>query len=151
MLIYAGMDASSRYLRLRFRNFFNIDSGIPTCVGVDISIAGTIAHPESHAHFAFVNVMTVPLNMANAVNILILSCFHVQNTINWQRSCTFSTIESEIPAFAAGVTAVDSKNASPIDMEGSVREVLGEQTLLKEIETKRRYHTALIILNKDYQ
>ena len=147
------MDVLSRELRLRFRNFFNIDPGhrIPACVGVSVSITGTIAHPESHAHFAFVNVVAVPLNMADTVNILILSCPHVHKTINWQRSCTFSAIESEIPAFAAVVTRVDSKNASPIDMEGSVREVLGKQTLLKEIETKLRYHTTLMILDKNHE
>ena len=130
----------SRDLRLRFRNFFNIDPGhrIPACVGVSVSITGTIAHPESHAHFAFVNVVAVTLNMADTVNILILSCLHVHKTINWQRSCAFNTVESEMPAFAAAVTGVDSKNASPIDMEGSVREVLSKQTLLKEVETKLR-------------
>ena len=131
---------------MRFRNFFNIDPGhrIPACIGVSIFITGTIAHPESHAHFAFVNVVAVPLNMADTVNILILSCPHVHKTINWQRSCTFSAIESEIPAFAAVVTRVDSKNASPIDMEGSVREVLGKRLAL-------RYHTTLMILNKNYE
>jgi len=72
------------------------------------------------------------------MKVLILSGSHVHNTVNWQRSCTFSTVESEIPAFAAAVTAVDSKNASPVNMEGSIREVLGEQTLLTEIETNLR-------------
>ena len=89
--------------------------------------------------------------MANAVNILIYSFTHVPQTINWQRSSTFSAVESEIPAFAAAVTGVDSKRASPIDMEGSVREVLGKQTLLGEIETKLRYNTTLMILNKNYE
>ena len=131
------MDVLSRDLSLRFWNFFNIDPGhrIPACVGASISIIGAFSHPESHTHFAFVNVVAVPLNMANAVNILILSCLHIHNTINWQGSCTFNAVESEIPAFAAAVTGGDSKSASPIDMEGSVREVLGKQTLLKEIET----------------
>ena len=131
---------------MRFRNFFNIDPGhrIPACIGVSIFITGTIAHPESHAHFAFVNVVAVTLNMADTVNILILSCLHVHKTINWQRSCAFNTVESEMPAFAAAVTGVDSKNASPIDMEGSVREVLGKRLAL-------RYHTTLMILNKNYE
>jgi len=58
----------------------------------------------------------------------------VHNTVNWKGACTFSTVESEIPAFAAAVTAVDIKNASPVNMEGSVREVLVEQTVLYRME-----------------
>ena len=100
----------SRDLRLRFRNFFNEDpgNGIPAFVGVSISIMITIADSESYAHLAIVDVVTVPFNMANTEKILILSCQHEHNTVNWQRSWTFSTVESEIPAFAAIVTSSDS-------------------------------------------
>ena len=107
---YEGGDVLSRDLRLRFRNFFNEDPGhgIPACVGVSISIMITIADPESYAHLASVDVVTVRFNMANTEKILILSCQHVHNTVNWQRSCTFNTVKSEIPAFAALVTSSDS-------------------------------------------
>jgi len=100
-------------------------------VGVITStVSGTIVDPESHAHLAFVDVVTVPLNVVDAVNILTRCFQHVTKTINWQASCAFSNVESEIPAFGAIVTAGDSKNVSPVNMEGSVREVLAEQTLL---------------------
>ncbi len=128
-----------RDLSLRFPNFFNKDPGhwIPPCVGVIISISGTITDPESHAHLASVDVVTVPLNIVYAENILSFWFPHVHNTVNWQGSCTFSTVESEIPAFAAIVTAIDSKNTSPVDMEGCVREVLGEHAVLGKIRKMR--------------
>jgi len=70
--VYAGMDVLSRDLSLRFGNFLNKDPGhcIPACDGVSISITSTITNPESHAHLAFVNVVTVPFNIVYAVNIL---------------------------------------------------------------------------------
>ena len=110
MSVQAGMDALSQYLGLRFRNFFNKDPGhwIPACVGVKISISRTITNPESHTHPAFVDVVTVPLNMADTKEIFITSFPHVHNTVNWKRGWTFRTVESEIPAFAAVVTFLDS-------------------------------------------
>jgi len=69
----------------------------------------TISNPESHAHLAFVDVITVPLNMANPVQIAFTLAYpHVHNTVNWQWTCAFSPVESEIPAFAASVAVVDS-------------------------------------------
>ena len=127
------MDVLSRDLSLRFRNFFNKDPGhwIPACADVITStVSGTISDPESHAHLAFADVVAVPLNIVDAVNILTLWFSHVHKTIDWQGKCTFSTVESKIPAFTATVTAGDSKNASPVNMEGSVRKVFEEHTVL---------------------
>ena len=79
------MDVLSRDLTLRFRNFLNNDPGhwIPACGGViTSSVSGTISDPESHAHFAFVDVVTVPLNMADAKGIFTTSFPHVHNTVN---------------------------------------------------------------------
>ena len=72
-------------LNLRFWNFFNKDPGhwIPACVGVGISITGTITDRESHAHSSFVDIVTVALDMADAMNILCVSLPQVHNTINW--------------------------------------------------------------------
>jgi len=104
------MDVSSRDLSLRFGNFLNKDPGhwIPACVGVMTSKCSTITDPESHAHLAFVYVVAVPLNMADAKDTFTTSFPHVNNTVNWKGAWTFSTVESEIPAFAAAVTVVDS-------------------------------------------
>jgi len=105
------MDVLSRDLSLRFGNFFSKDAGhwIPACVGVVTStVSGTISDPESHAHLAFVDVVAVSLNMANAMGIFTTSFIHAHNTVNWKRAWTFSTVEREILAFAAAVTAVDS-------------------------------------------
>ena len=145
----------SRDLNLGFRNFFNKDPGhwIPACVGVITSaVSGTISDPESHAHLALVDVVAVPLNMADAMETFTTSFIHVYNTVNWKRTWTFSTVESEIPAFATAVTAGDSKNASPVNMEGSVREVLGEQTLLwnesiSDHLTRFSFHSTIIVIN----
>ena len=78
------------------------------------------------------NFAAVTLDVSDAVRILRFCSPQVHNTVNWQRSCTFSTVESEIPAFAAPGTASDSKSTSPVNMEGCVREVLGEHTVLNK-------------------
>ena len=134
------MNDLSRALSLRFENFFNVNPGhwLPTSVGVAFSEMLTITDPESHAHLAFVDVVTVPLNMADAVKIFRpLSFPHVHNTVNWLGTWTFSTVESEIPAFAAPVTVVDSKSTSPVNMEGCIREVFGEHTILRKSNDKK--------------
>ena len=43
-------------------------------------------------------------------------------------AATFSTVESKIPAFAT--RGVDSEGTSPVNMEGCVRKVLEENTVL---------------------
>ena len=127
------MNVLSRDLSLRFRNFLNKDPGhwIPACIGVITStVSSTIGDRESHSHLAFVDVVAVPLNMADTTRIFTTSFIHEQNTINWKGAWTFSTVESEIPAFAAAVAVRDSKNASPVNMERCVREVFEEHTVL---------------------
>ena len=49
------------------------------------------------------DVITVPLNMADAMEIFITACLHVDNSVNGQRSRTLSAIESEVPTFAAAI------------------------------------------------
>ena len=99
----------SRGLSLRFGNFFNKDPGhwIVSSVGVITStVSGTISDPESHAHPAFVDAVAVPLNMADTMGTQFTTSFpQVHNTVNWKGTCTFSTVESKMPAFAAVVTA----------------------------------------------
>ena len=90
----------------------------------------TITNPESHAHLAFVDIVTVPLNISDAVQILTVALPHVHNTVNWQGSCTFSTVESKIPAFATRGTPVGPEGTSPVNMEGCVRKILEENAVL---------------------
>ena len=129
---YAGIEFLSQDLSLRFRNFFNKDPGhrLPTSVGVSLSTMSTVTNPESHAHLAFVDIVTVPLNISDAVQILSVALRHVHNTVNWQGSCTFSTVESKIPTPATTYALVDPQGTSPVNMEGCVRKVLEENTVL---------------------
>ena len=78
------MDVLSRHLGLSFRNFFNEDPGhrLPAREGVTSASMLTITNPESHAHLSFVNVVTMPLNMADAVQILSVALPHVHNTVD---------------------------------------------------------------------
>ena len=119
-------------LSLSFRNFFNKYTGhwIPSCVPISVSIGSAVADPESHAHLSFVDVITVPLNMADAMEIFITACLHVDNSVNGQRSRTFSAIESEVPTFAAIIAAVNSQCTRPVNVKGSIRKVFGEKTVL---------------------
>ena len=80
--------------------------------------------------------------MPDAVQILTVALPHVHNTINWQGSCTFSTVESKIPAFATRCTPVDSEGTNPVDMEGRIGEVFGENTVLGK--NKKEKNTSLI-------
>ena len=105
------MDVLPRELTLEFSNFFNEDPGhwFVSSIGVKTSTeSGTIIDPESYAYLAFVDVVAVPLNMANTTRIFTSSFIHEQNAVNWKRVWTFSTVESEILEFAAAVTVVDS-------------------------------------------
>ena len=94
-------------LSLSFRNFFNKYAGhrLPSSVPISVSISGAISYPESHAHLSFMDVITVPLNMADAKEIFITACRHVDNSVNGQRSRTLRAIESKVPTFAAGIAA----------------------------------------------
>ena len=79
------MDVLCRDLRLRTRNFLNKDPRhwIVSSVGVITStVSCTISDPEAHAYLAFVDVVTVALNIVDAVNILTPWSRHVHKTIN---------------------------------------------------------------------
>ena len=97
-------------LSLSFRNFFNKYTGhwLPSCVAISVSISGAIADPESHANLSFVDVITVPLNMADAMMTFITACLHEVNSVNGQRSRTLRAIESEVPTFAAAIAVLNS-------------------------------------------
>ena len=127
------MDVLSRDLSLRFWNFFNKDPRhwLPAGVGVTFSIKGTITNPESHAHLAFLDVVAVSLDMADAMGIQFTTPFpQVHNTVYWEGAWTFNTVESKIPAFAANVTVEVSQITSPVNMERCIREVFEEHTVL---------------------
>ena len=125
-------------LSLSFRNFFNKHTGhwIPSCVAISVSIGSAVTDPESHAHLSFMDVITVPLNMADAMKIFITARRHVDNSVNGQRSRTLSAIESEVPTFAAAVAALNSQYSRPVNMKGSIRKVFGENTVLQKIWQK---------------
>ena len=78
------MDVLSRRLGLSLRNFFNEDTGHRrvASVGVTRCVTRTVTNPKSHAHLSFVNVVTMPLNMADAMKILSVALPHVHNTVN---------------------------------------------------------------------
>ena len=132
MFFFAGRNVLPRYLGLSLRNFFNEDPGhrLPACVGVARFFTRTITNPESHSHLSFVDVVTVPLNMADSVKTLSVALPHVHYTVNGQGSWTLCAVESEVPAFATACTLVDSKGTSPGHMKSGVRKVLGEHTVL---------------------
>ena len=121
-------------LSLSFRNFFNKHTGhwLPSSVPISVSKWSAVADPESHAHLSFVDVITVPLNMADAMEIFITACLHVDNSVNRQRSRTLSAIESEVPTFAAPIAGVNSQCTRPVNMKGSIRKVFGENTVLEQ-------------------
>ena len=123
-------------LSLSFRNFFNKYTGhwIPSCLAISVSIGSAVADPESHAHLSFVDVITVPLDMADAMEIFITACLHVDNSVNRQRSRTLSAIESEVPTFAAIIATVNSQCTRPVNMKGSIRKVFGEKTVLQKTQ-----------------
>ena len=125
-------------LILRFRNFFNKYTGhwIPSCVAISPSISGAIADPESHKHLSFGDLITVPLNMADSKEIFINACLHVDHSVNGQRFRTFSTIESEVPTFAAVIAFVNSQCTCPVNMKRSLREDFDEITVLQKIQKK---------------
>ena len=80
------------------------------------------------------DVITVPLNMADAMEIFITACLHVDNSVNGQRSRTLSAIESEVPTFAAVIAALNSQYTRPVNMKGSIRKVFGENTVLQKTQ-----------------
>ena len=78
------------------------------------------------------DVITVPLNMADAMKIFITARRHVDNSVNGQRSRTLRAIESEVPTFAAVIAAMNSQCTRPVNMKGGIRKVFGENTVLQK-------------------
>ena len=92
--------------------------------------SGALSNPEPHSHLSFVNVITVTFNVAVTVKIVAPASCHVECTINGAWRAALGTIESEIPAVTAVITAVDPEVTSKIDMKGSVCAVLHELAVL---------------------
>ena len=128
------------FLSLRFRNFFNKDPGywIPSSVPISVPISGAISDRESHANLSVEYVITVSLNMADAMKIFISTCPHVDNSVNGQRTRTLCAIESEVPTFAAGIAVVNSQCTRPVNTKGSIRKVLGKNTFLSNMGTQEK-------------
>ena len=86
ILIYRYYSIQMWSLRqtLSLRNFFNEDPGhrLPARGGITSDSMLTITNLESHAHPSFVNVVTMPLNTANTVNIVSVTLPHLHNTVN---------------------------------------------------------------------
>ena len=113
-------------------------------MAISVSIGSAVTDPESHAHLSFMDVITVPLNMADAMKIFISTCPHVDNSVNGQRTRTLGAIESKVPTFAAGIAAVNSQCTRPVNMKGSIRKVLGKNTFLSNIGTHEKLHRVSI-------
>ena len=64
------------------------------------------------------------------------ACLHVDHSVNGQRFRTFSTIESEVPTFAAVIAFVNSQCTRPVNMKRSLREDFDEITVLQKIQKK---------------
>jgi len=106
---------------------------MPTCVSVSTLVAtGTLSNPESHSHLSLVDVITLTLNMAVTVKIMILASSHVERSVNGARRAALDAIEGEIPTTTAVVTAINPEVTSKINMEGSVCEVLHKFTVLQK-------------------
>ena len=100
-------------LSLWGRYFFHVDPGywVPACPGISGSIAFAITDPESHAHHAFVDLLTDTFYLTNSVQIFLgsVSVDHVDDSINGCWSWALCAIEGEIPPSAALMTIVDTK------------------------------------------
>ena len=87
----------------------------------------------------------MPLNMADAMEIFITACPHVDNSVNGQRSRTLSAIESEVPTFAASIATGNSQCTRPVNMKGSIRKVFGENTVLQKKKNTKQLTKNLLI------
>ena len=99
-------------------------------VCVSISVPLTVSYIETNTHVTFVDLVTVTFNMADTVDILVLSVPHIQRTINGSWGLALSTIESKEPTFTATITTSDPEIAVPVDVEDGVAEFLLEKAIL---------------------
>ena len=121
-------------LSLWGRYFFHVDPGywVPACVSISGSKAFAITDPESHAHDAFVDLLTDAFYLTNSVQIFPAagSVDHVNDSINGCWSWALCAIEGEIPPSAATMTAVETKNSIEKDSQPSFGWLLAEKAFL---------------------
>ena len=130
-------------LSLWGRDFFHIDPGywVPACVGISGSIAFAITDPESHAHDAFVDLLTDAFYLTNSVQIFLaaVSVDHVNDSINGCWSWALCAIEGEIPPSATTMTTIETKNSIEKDTKaGFCRLLLENAFLIKLIRQQKQ-------------
>ena len=105
---------------LRGRHFFHVNPWhrVPPRITISISKAIAVANPESHAHSAFVDVLTDSFDMTRAVQIFCTcSLLHVDHGISSCWSRAFCAIKGEIPSLATVVAVIDPKLATEVDTQ----------------------------------
>ena len=111
---------------------------MPTSVGVSKFMScDTLSNRKSHSYISFLNVIAVTFNVAVTVKIVVFACSHVECTVNSSRGAALGSIEGKIPATTAGVTSVNPKVTSIVDMEGSVRVFLHKVTVLNKKKNRK--------------
>ena len=105
---------------------------MPAGVRISVSVTTTVAYPKPHGNSALTDILTVTLDVAMAVKVLVLSAVHVDNSINGHGAATLCTVERKVPSFAAFVTVVDPESSVPINTKGRVAVLLGENAVLLE-------------------
>lgn len=112
-----------KILLLSPRHLLDEDTGqcCPTSIRVsEFMTRFAVTNPEPHPHFSFVNVVTVPFNMAVTMKILVLPETHKECALDWARRAALGTIDSEIPTATAPVAPINPKVTSKVDMKGSI-------------------------------
>ena len=92
----------------------------------------TVANPKPNGNSALTDILTVTLDVAMTVKVLVLSGSHVDHSINGHGAATLCTVELEVPSLAAEVTVVDPEISVPINMKGRVTVLLEENAVLLE-------------------
>ena len=111
---------------------------MPTSVGVSKFMScEALSNRKSHSYISFLNVIAVTFNVAVTVKIVVYACSHVECTVNSSRGAALGSIEGKIPATTAGVTSVNPKVTSIVDMEGSVRVFLHKVTVLNKKKNRK--------------
>ena len=105
---------------------------MPAGVRISVSVTTTVAYPKPHGNSALTDILTVTLDVAMTVKVLVSSGSHVDHSINGHGAATFCTVEREVPSLAAEVTLVDPEISVPINMKGRVAVLLCENAVLLE-------------------
>lgn len=101
-------------------------------MGVSITEPFAVSHVEANTNLSLVDLVTVTFNMADTWGFLILSCPHVQYSVNCIRGLALSTVKGKEPSFTAPVAVLDPEVTIPVDMEDGMTELLLENTILKK-------------------